>query len=253
MKEQGLTETLGSQVLAVVWAVIDRIERDALESDRDPGGYVFYSSELRDYLNGFARGVPGRIVVYMAPFNGESGEEVDIGGKTRIVFDRLEGDGMSYRELMNSAYKVPFIYDSHLLRSYASKTNTTGVEYMFLYLSDSRLAYLEGEHFHVSIPFIESAIASLHTHPESSCMLSHADVESGIDALVNGSIMTGAVTSRCAVLLRRTGLLTENDFIELKKFAGFLRRRNIDRRLLETRVYELNKKLANAILEVLYY
>ena len=252
MKEQGLIETIGSQVLAVAWAVIDKIERSAFESDRDPSEYVFYSSELKDYINGFARGVPSRIVVYISPFNGEK-EEVNIGRKIKIVFDRLEGDGTSYRELINSAYKIPFVYDSYLLRSYASKTNTTGVEYMFLYLSDSRLAYLEGEHFHVSIPFIESAIASLHTHPESSCMLSHADVESGIDALVNGSIMAGAVTSRCAVLLRRTGLLTENDFIELKKFAGFLRRRNIDRRLLETRVYELNKKLTSAILEVLYY
>ncbi|MCE4614827.1 MAG: hypothetical protein F7B60_04795 [Desulfurococcales archaeon] len=254
MKEQGVTVTTGSIVLSVAWAIIDKMEKDAMESGRDPSFYIFYSPELYNFLEGFGRLPPDNFIVYISPFPGRGGEEkVEINEKTSIIFRRLEGDGRSYRELMEAVYKIPFLYDSSLLRKYSLNTNQTGVEYVLLYLSDSRLVYLEGERFHVSIPSIQSSITSLHTHPEHSCMLSHADVESALDSLVNGAVMAGAVTSKCAVVLRRKNLVTEEDFIELKKLASFLRRKKLDYRLVQTRVYELNRKLESVILDFLYY
>ncbi|MCE4606078.1 MAG: hypothetical protein F7B59_01935 [Desulfurococcales archaeon] len=253
MKEQGVTVTTGSVLLSVAWAVIDKIERDAMESGREPSYYVFYSPELNNFLEGFGYAPPSRFIVYLSPYDGQDDEELEISDSVKLVFRRLEGDGMSYKELMESAYKIPFIYDSSLLRKYSRNTDQTGVEYMLLYLSDSRLVYLEGERFHVSIPFVQSSVASLHTHPEQSCMLSHADVESALDSLVSGAIVAGAVTTKCAVVLRRRNLVTEEDFIELKKLASFLRRKKLDYRLVQTRIYELNKKMESVILDFLYY
>jgi len=254
LKEQGVTVTTGSVLLSVAWAIIDKIERDAMELGREPSSYIFYSPDLHNFLEGFGRTLPNSFIVYLSPYHGQDDEEeLEISDSIKVVFRRLEGDGRSYRELMDSVYKIPFIYDSSLLRKYSMNTNQTGMEYILLYLSDSRLVYLEGERFHVSIPSIQSSVVSLHTHPEQSCMLSHADVESALDSLVSGGIMAGAVTTKCAVVLRRRNLVTEEDFIELKKLASFLRRKKLDYRLVQTRIYELNKKMESVILDFLYY
>ncbi len=247
---QEIKTTTGSVLLAIAWSIIDYIERDALENDVDPRGYLIRAPELERALEGFSSRLPRKVRVGVSPYPGDYSVELYNG--VIVVFEELDGDGLGYEAFVNSVYRLPFIYDKGVIRGSALITSSTGTEYMFLYLSDGRLVHLEGARYKVSIPFLKNTVSSLHTHPEGSCMLSYADVDSALDSLVNGSILSGAATSRCAVILRRKGILTEDDYVELKRFSNFLRKKS-DRRTLETRIYELKRKLSSVVLEAFNY
>jgi len=143
----------------------------------------------------------------------------DAGVTLEIYFEGPAYYGIPYRDIFNIIYDKVFKLDSTLLRRLAFETTKTGIEYILLYTDTGLVAVLEGEPLRVRIPFIKTA-ASIHTHPEGGCGLSKADIQSGLDLLVEGGLIEAAVTPSCGFVMYRRGLVNEDDYIKMKMHKG---------------------------------
>ncbi|MCE4617116.1 MAG: hypothetical protein F7C32_00825 [Desulfurococcales archaeon] len=252
-KEQGIIDTISSFWLAVLWRIIVIVENDSLATGRNLREYQIYFDGIYDLFDGYVQRTrrPDVLTVYVSPYPSEYDvSELDL-FDVSLEIEPLEGDGLGYKYLLRNIYRIPFIYDKNILRKFALKTENSDIEYMFIFLDDGRLAYLEGYEGRVSIPHVTS-VATLHTHPRNSCMLSSPDVESAADVLVDGGFFSGAITSSCGILLARTGFIDEDDFIELKKLAHSIRKYR-DVRSIMTVLTDFQRKAKNVSLVKINY
>lgn len=219
MKRQWLRETRGSLLLAAYSSIIAVVERMADESGASPLDYTV-QEELLDPSWVMERVESGDLTVKFSPRGGSEGveEEAEIGGRRVTV--RLDADpglaGTPISRLYESAPVAVLRSDSAEIKALAHETTRSGVEYMVIYLGDGRAAFLEGEAYRVSLPFVEAA-GCIHTHPEGSCGLSAKDVESGLDLLVEGGLFEAAATMTCAFAMYRVGFVVEDDYVAVKE------------------------------------
>jgi len=232
-KEQMLDTTPGSVGMAVLHALIIFVEDHAEETGLSLGDFTV-PWRLKDTLREDPRRIIawGEAVVYTSRSSEPAVREVEIAGE-RIEL-RIE-PGFGDESFLTLYDEPPRILrnDRELIRRKAEETTATGVEYMFLYLSDGSVAMFEGEHYRVRLPFVEAA-ATLHTHPEGACGLSDADIQSGLDLLVSGGLMTGAATPSCIAFMLRKGLVSEEDYLRVKELLYYRRAHELPGHKLDT-------------------
>jgi hypothetical protein len=222
VKEQWIKATPGSAYAALAYAIVDSVEtgyegEGSLEEILVPGWLLEPGEAL-----GRLRVSPRLRVRISAPgHRGPLGEprRLENGVVVEVVSDPEEGGEASLADLYWAIPYHALRLDSSLIREGAARTARTGVEYLYVYTDNGLLAFLEGEVHRVSIPFIR-AIISLHTHPTGHCGLSVADAKSGIDLLAEGGIAEAAATVRCIVIMRRQGLVLEDDYIAIKSLKS---------------------------------
>lgn len=93
-------------------------------------------------------------------------------------------------------------------------------EYLLMLLDRGFWVVLEGEERRISIPRIEGVIASLHTHPSMSCIPSREDIESTIDLLSSGGILSGVIGGGCLFITRLKTYLSEEGYLLLMRFLN---------------------------------
>ncbi len=225
MKHQENLTTTGSIITAIYYSLIDFIETKILEDYADEEDIMVERSIVNDASRLAERIKNGETVdvkVY-APGSATEESEYEIGsGLIVIRVDRSSPiDSYSYLDLFSLATRVPFIHDSHIIKSYASNTARTRIEYIMLYSTQGDLYMFEGEYDRVSLPFVRVAL-SIHTHPSlpGSCALSKADVASGLDLLSVGGIGEAAATTYCAFIMYRRGLIDEDTYVNIKSSLG---------------------------------
>ena len=223
MKEQWIKVTRGSLYAAVVYSVIESVELN-YEDDFDLLGVGIpgYLLSVEDTVSALSGGSL-MVEVNVPGHRGVLGEYILANGARIIVASRWDYEGdASLSSLYSTAPARVIQADSGLIRESARKTAREGVEYIYIYTRDGRLAVLEGERGAVRIPFLKASV-SLHTHPPGACGLSLADAQSGLDLLSEGGLAEAAATTRCAVVMYREGLVTEDDYITIRSLR---RRRN---------------------------
>ncbi|BCU71384.1 hypothetical protein [Stygiolobus caldivivus] len=137
----------------------------------------------------------------------ESGAEGSQKGKGKL----------SYLVLYDEFTKNYISFISSVMRSYASRTKETEIEFINILLNDGNYIVLEGEEDKVVIPH-PSAISSTHTHP-NICIFSHKDLETASYLFVKNYLLVGVTTDECALLIYRRGVFTIEDQKELEKLA----------------------------------
>ncbi|MCE4608680.1 MAG: hypothetical protein F7B61_07000 [Caldisphaeraceae archaeon] len=154
-----------------------------------------------------------------APWDFENVEEEIDNRKLKIVKERYARNHVSIEKVYSLIPLIPYKYDINIIKEFARKTTSTGIEYLLLYDENSNLTILEGELFRVRLPFVK-VIYNMHTHPLGHCGLSQPDVNSGLDLLSEGGISSSASTENCAVIMHRVGLVLEDDYIKIKSSKG---------------------------------
>ena len=225
LKHQENLTTTGSIMMATYYSLIDFIETKILEDYADEDDIMVDRSIIDDASRLAERirsGETVEIPVY-APDSATEESEYMIGSGLIVVraYRSNPIDAYSYLDLFSLAARAPFIYDSHVIKSYASITARTRIEYIMLYSVHGDLYVFEGEYDRVSLPFVRVAF-SVHTHPSlpGSCALSKADVASGLDLLSVGGIGEAATTTYCAFIMYRKGLVDEDTYINIKASLG---------------------------------
>ena len=221
LKHQENLTTTGSVITAIYYSLIDFIETKILEDYADEEDIVVDRSIVED-ASRLAERIKGgetvEIPVY-APDSATEESEYEIGSGLLVVRAQRSDpiDAYSYLDLFSLTTRIPFIHDSHIIKSYASNTARTRIEYIMLYSVYGDLYVFEGEYDRVSLPFVRVAL-SIHTHPSlpGSCALSKADVASGLDLLSVGGIGEAAATTYCAFIMYRRGLIDEDTYINIK-------------------------------------
>ncbi len=208
--------TLASKSIAVLYAIVTGLEEIVEDEGLDPGR-VSLGWGLLDEI----REDPGKVIESGIVNVGYPGlvqsivRRVDSGvGELTVVMEDNEYN-MNFYDLYDEIVKI-LLKDSFEFAMKASYTTKTGIEFIFFYLEDGSVAMLEGEHFRVRLPRLR-AVASIHTHPEGACGLSRADVESGLDLLSEGGLALGAATPSCMFIMYRRYLISEDDYVILKK------------------------------------
>ena len=221
-KEQYLLETTGSRYLAVVYSVIDAIEKNYDESfdllEVGIPAYLLSPSDTLELLNSGHQELVVRVNV--PTIRGILGEYETREGPVIVIESDPE---CSCESLLSSLYRIApakaIQADSSLIRNSAQATASGGSEYMYIYSDGGLLVVLEGERGYVRIPFVR-AVMSVHTHPGGPCGLSLADVRSGLDLLSEGGLAEAAALTRCAFIMYREGLVLEDDYIKLIGLKG---------------------------------
>ncbi len=216
--------------MAVYYSIIEFIETQILEDYADENDIIVgqtVADEAEYLVEKLKLGETIEIPVY-APGSAIDDESYKISNGElviRVEEPRSFGDGHPYLGLFPIASRVPFIYDSPLIKSYAGDTARTRIEYIMLYTGTGEVYIFEGEYDRVSLPFVKVAF-SLHTHPSlpGACALSRADIASGLDLLSVGGIGEAAATTHCAFIMYRRGLIDEDTYIAIKML-----RRHVDR------------------------
>jgi len=232
-KKQWIETTRGSEVLAVLGAILERVEiiSDYLEKEPSDVEVEEWILDVDTVLSRIARGIIDLRVRAPHEILEEAGvaeDQLEISG--RVVRLRIIGDpelwGVTASSLYDMLPRAVLRIDGHIFKHLAFETSRNGVEFMAIYVRDGRVAFFEGEHYRVSLPFVKS-LASIHTHPEGACSLSIPDIRSGLDLLVEGGFFEAAATPSCAAVMYRVGLVSEDDYIALKEYllrAGKMRR-----------------------------
>jgi len=232
-KKQWIEKTRGSEILAILGAVLERIEILSDYLEKEPSE-VEVEEWILDVDMVLARIASGFLDLRIrAPHQaleeaGISEGQLEISG--RAVRLRLSGDpelwGVPASSLYDKLPRAVLRVDGHIFKRLAFETSRNGIEYMAIYVRDGAVAFFEGEHYRVSLPFVKS-LASIHTHPEGACSLSIPDIRSGLDLLVEGGFFEAAATPSCAAVMYRVGLVSEDDYVALKEYllrAGKARR-----------------------------
>jgi len=222
VKEQWVKATPGSAYAALAYAVIDSVEtgyegEGSVEEVLVPG-WLLEPGEALARLRGRSRllvrvSAPGHRGPLREPRRIESGALVE------VVSDPEGGGDASLADLYWATPYHTLRLDASLIREGAARTARTGVEYLYVYTDSGLLAFLEGDISRVSIPFIR-AVITLHTHPPGHCGLSLADAQSAVDLLAEGGLAEAAATTKCIIIMRRQGLITEDDYIAIKSLRG---------------------------------
>lgn len=215
-KEEMLRTTSASVAIGIIQGIVDTVEDFSEEQGLDLSDFSV-PWRLIDLLREDPWRVleDGNVSVYSSRASQAYTREVTVAGSiVAITIEPGYGEA-GFRELYSEPVKVLRL-DREMLRERAVRTTRTGIEYMFLYLSDGRVAMFEGEHFRVRLPFVESS-ASVHTHPEGACGLSVADIQSGLDLLVSGGLLSAAATPSCIAFMHRLGLVSEDDYFAVKE------------------------------------
>ena len=223
MKEQWIKVTPGSLYAAIAYSVIDAVETHYegeawLEEILIPRvllepGELLARARRHSTLK-IRVSTPGQRGLLGEPRKLENGPTVEV-----VADPEYEGDA-SLADLYAAAPYKTLRLDSGIIREAASKTaKTGGIEYLIIYTDGGLLALLEGEVHRVSIPFLH-AILTVHTHPPGHCGLSLADAKSAIDLLAEGGLAEAAATATCIVIMRRQGLVLEEDYIAIKGLRG---------------------------------
>lgn len=222
-KRQWIEETRGAVVLSVIARILEKIEVVSEILGKEPGEieveeWVFDVDALATRISAGMVEVRVRAPSELVE---EAGAEdvLEVNGH-RVVL-RIIGDpelwGASSGSLYDMVPRMILRMDGSRFKNLAFGTSRDGIEYMGIYLEDGRVAFFEGEHYRVSLPFVR-ALANIHTHPEGACSLSIPDIRSGLDLLVEGGLFEAAVTPSCAAVMYRIGLVIEDDYVALKEF-----------------------------------
>ncbi|MCE4600658.1 MAG: hypothetical protein F7C38_03745 [Desulfurococcales archaeon] len=221
-KKQWLESTKASSLLAVYYGIIDLLERLSLDAESPPQALEVDERLLdKEWLE--TRISEGLVTVRVRPPSSGVSERLDdrvelaSGGPVSIeIVPDEEVWGVRLGSLYEALPSLVLRTDASLYKKLAFETTRSGIEYMGIYTVNGLLAVFEGEHYRVTLPFVKS-VASVHTHPEGSCLLSLKDVESGLDLLVEGGLFIAAVTTSCAFVMYRHGLVLEDDFFRVKE------------------------------------
>ena len=221
-KEQALLRTSGSLGFALLYAVITHIEDLADERGLDLGDFSV-SWALKDRLlsNPMSLLASGRVEVFSSRVSEPVSRRVEIWGKTIDIAVTPGFGEESIIGLYRSAARMLSL-DASIVREKAAVTSRSGTEFMFIYLDNGELAMFEGEVYRVRLPFVR-AVATVHTHPEGSCGLSLPDIQSGLDLLSEGGLLSGAATPTCLAYMARIGLLTIDDYVAVKEALYYKR------------------------------
>ncbi len=223
LKEQELLVTKASVYIGVLFGVIDLIESRIIEDYSNPEDILldegFYypeslASKVRSSSEVTIRVYSGYPDSYIGEFELE-----DIHTKITVVNSEYTYTGFPYYEAFRKAATVALTFDRELIRGMADRTTRSGIEYIIMYTNRGSLLRLEGEYLRVRLPFVRIA-GSIHTHPEGSCGLSRADVESGLDLLSEGGFFEASATLSCAFLMYRRGLVSEDAYISVKSMKS---------------------------------
>jgi len=232
-KNQWIEKTRGSEVLAVLGAVLEKVEilSDYLEKEPAEIEMEEWILDVDIVLNRIAEGLLDlrvRAPQEILEKAGIAETRLELSGRSVLL--RLIGDpelwGVPASSLYDKLPRAILRMDGHIFKQLAFETSRNGIEYMGIYVREGVVAFFEGEHYRVSLPFVRS-LASIHTHPEGACSLSLPDIRSGLDLLVEGGFFEAAVTPSCAAVMYRIGLVSEDDYIALKEYllrAGKARR-----------------------------
>ncbi|MGC9010116.1 MAG: hypothetical protein ACP5I7_05825 [Sulfolobales archaeon] len=105
-------------------------------------------------------------------------------------------------------------------RSFIYETHDTEIEYLFILIRSGEWLILEGDIHRVSIPRINNVIASIHTHPASSCIPSRTDLETMIDLLTSGGVLFGVASRSCLFSAELTNFVSEFTYEKLMHFLN---------------------------------
>ncbi|MGC9148230.1 MAG: hypothetical protein ACP5GI_02135 [Sulfolobales archaeon] len=121
------------------------------------------------------------------------------------------------------------------LKSFIHNAFDKEIEYLFILHRKGEWLILEGEKYRINIPRINDVIASIHTHPTSSCIPSRADLESMIDLLTSGGVLFGIVSRTCLFTAELINFINEYTYERLMRllnnyddFIQFLKRASGD-------------------------
>jgi len=222
-KRQWLEKTRGSEALAVIGAILEKLEVLSDYIEREPSE-IEVDERILDVDVLLDRVRDGRVELRVRAPPAIVEEAVNDGileldGK-RVTIS-IVGDpdlwGVPARALYEKIPRFILRVDGHIFKQLAFETSTSGVEFMAIYTKSGSAAFFEGEHYRVSLPFVR-ALASVHTHPEGSCMLSIPDIQSGLDLLVEGGFFEAAATPSCAAVMYRVGFVDEEDYVAVKEY-----------------------------------
>ncbi len=135
--------------------------------------------------------------------------------KIIIKNDKNLKNYISIKDLYDFIPYIPFRTDLSIINYFTQKTTSTNIEYIFLYDYNGSLSILEGELLRVKIPFVK-VIYNMHSHPNGHCGFSIPDINSGLDLLSEGGFASAVATDSCALVMYRQGLVTEDDYINIK-------------------------------------
>ena len=229
-KEERIFTTRASVSLAVLNAIINNIEDIIEEYNLNINDLSLRWGSVDSILN------PSEniyIKIYYK-YNLNINKNIDI-NNININISINEGYGdMGFLMLYDLVEKI-ILQDAFEYAIKASYTTRTGIEFIFYYLDDGRIAMFEGEYHRVRLPKVR-AVASIHTHPEGACGLSKQDIESGLDLLAEGGLLLGAATTSCMAVMRRRFMVSEEDYLKIKEY---LLNKKINFKKLDTVVFNV--------------
>ncbi len=229
-KEEKIFTTRASVSLAVLNAILNTVENIIEEYDLDINDLSLRWGSIDSILN------PSEniyIKIYYK-YNININENIII-NNNNINLSINEGYGdLRFLTLYDLVEKI-ILQDAFEYAIKASYTTRTGIEFIFYYLDDGRIAMFEGEYHRVRLPKVR-AVASVHTHPESACGLSKQDIESGLDLLAEGGLLLGAATTRCMAIMRRRFMVSEEDYLKIKEY---LLNKKVNFKKLDTLVFNV--------------
>ncbi len=221
-KKQWLESTKAATILSVYYGIIDLLERLSLDAESPPQA-LEVDERLMDKEWLESRIAEGLITVRVRPPSPGVSERlngiVELANGRPVSIEVVPDDeiwGVKLGSLYEGLPSLVLRMDASLYKRLAFETTRSEIEYMGIYTVNGLLAVFEGEHYRVTLPFVKS-VASVHTHPEGSCLLSLKDVESGLDLLVEGGLFIAAATTSCAFAMYRYGLVLEEDFFRVKE------------------------------------
>ena len=145
---------------------------------------------------------------------------------TKLLYSEKSGSSISFLEKINRDHILDLVAEEIIrdyrenFSSYTLETYMRGVEYLFLLRESGEWIVLEGERFRVEAPRLEDVIASIHTHPGSSCIPSREDLETAIDLLSNKGVLAGISSCRCLFILRSRDPIDEETYSQLMHYLN---------------------------------
>ncbi len=217
-----MLRTRASIALGLLYGMLSTLEF-IVEDEGLDWRRVSFSDRLLDILSSYPEDIieMGRVEFYSSQISGSLVRSFNFGNSgIEVVLSPGFGD-RSLASLYRYSVDL-LLLDRGIFRDKAFETSRTGIEYMFIYLETGDVALFEGEHHRVRLPFVSSS-ANLHTHPEGACGLSKPDVESGLDLLINGGIVSASATPSCLAYMVRIYLVLEDDYTRVKEALYYKR------------------------------
>ncbi len=223
-KKVSIVNTRRSKLIAKLYEL--RILADYIREDQDCERVQIYSS-------------PDIEKAYLRPIRcSEEFRDVDINelvNKLDLLHWNSNNLFISYNSLDSPIYHLRDLSTDGILhhisqeiindfkenfRSFIYETYETEIEYLFILSRSGDWLILEGDIHRVSIPRINDVIASIHTHPASSCIPSRADLETMIDLLTSGGVLFGVVSRSCLLSAELTNFISEFTYEKLMYFLN---------------------------------